>query len=360
MKKKTTEIIMSFTSLGSYRLNTMTAVKRHFGERIQIVSGDRPPESSIRIIQRTQLDHEIVKNYILPKSIIFQRIPFFSYLKCQVLVLDLNPRMPTSWVLLLIRRMLRRRTLLWGHAFPRLGPQSRSEILRSTMRKSSSGLIAYTHEQATQLANIHENIPVWAAPNALYPSSEFGFESETVRDSFIYVGRLHLDKKPLLLIEAFELAHRKNAGLRLIIVGDGPIAAEVERRVSTSSAAASIKMLGHLDDSTVLRALYAQAIASVSPGYVGLSVTQSLSFGVPMIISRDEPHAPELEAVNDINCAFFETDDAGSLSNKMLEFSNEREAWAKKGEQISMACADKYSVEAMVRGIVDALEGQTS
>lgn len=45
--------------------------------------------------------------------------------------------------------------------------------------------------------------------------------------------------------------------------------------------------------------VYANALVSVSPGYVGLSLTQSLSFGVPMLIAIDEAHVPEIDAALD-------------------------------------------------------------
>src|SRR5687768_8273755 len=127
MSKNKVDIVMSFASLGSYRLNTMLAVKNHFGERLQIFSGDRPPEPSIKIIGSDDLEHTKVKNYVLPRAVVIQAIPLRTYLRAGVLLLDLNPRMPLTWILLVLRRALKKRTILWGHAFPRAGRESRSE-----------------------------------------------------------------------------------------------------------------------------------------------------------------------------------------------------------------------------------------
>ncbi|MEV8147988.1 glycosyltransferase [Arthrobacter sp. NPDC080073] len=187
------------------------------------------------------------------------------------------------------------------------------------------------------------------------------FDEESIRDSFIYVGRLHSEKKPLLLIEAFEQLLAVRSGLRLVIVGAGPLSEQLKRKVETSPAADSVLILGHVEDYSVLKTLYSSAIASISPGYVGLSVTQSLSFGVPMIISRAEPHAPEIEAVEDgSNCIYFRTDDVHDLSQKMKQMVDDRQAWRAKGAEISNACGSSYSVEAMVSGLVDALEDRSS
>lgn len=357
MRETDPQIIMSFASLGSYRLNTMRGVKRHFGEKLEIYSGDRAPDASIRLIGASDLEHTRLRNHIIKSAIVLQRIPFIRFLQCNLLVMDLNPRMPLVWVLVILRRVLGRRTLLWGHAFPRAGKGSRSEIVRSTMRKLSSGIVAYTRTQAAELSVLHIGLPVWSAPNALYAKSDFVFDPMSVRDSFIYVGRLHPDKKPLLMIDAFERLHALRTDLRLVIVGDGPLSDEVRRRTLESPARESIDIRGHVDDYAALRKLYAESIASISPGYVGLSVTQSLSFGVPMIISRDEPHAPEIEAVRDgFNGLFFETDDVQDLSNVMSEMAGQREHWRDKGVEIAEICSRSYSVEAMVAGLVDALE----
>lgn len=353
-------IIMSFASLGSYRLNTMRGVKAHFGDQIEIYSGDKAPDPSIRLIGEFDLDHRRVKNYILGGSVVLQKIPFMRFLQCRLLVMDLNPRMPLVWILLIVRRILRRRTLLWGHAFPRAGRNSRTERVRAAMRNLSSGIIAYTRTQSSELAELHRDIPVWSAPNALYPQADFFFDANSRRDSFLYVGRLHPDKKPLLMIEAFEKFWKHHPDIRLVVVGDGPLSDEVQRRASGSSASGAIEVLGHIDKYERLRDLYSRAIASLSPGYVGLSVTQSLSFGVPMIISRDEPHAPEIEAVQrNFNGFFFTTDDAESLAQAMSDLTSRADTMRTRGTQIAESCAENYSVEAMVSGLVDALEDKT-
>jgi glycosyltransferase involved in cell wall biosynthesis len=357
MVAKNPRIIMSFASLGSYRLNTMRLVKQHFGDSIMIYSGDRAPDPSIRLVDPADLDHLRLRNRILKKSVVLQNIPLSKFLRCHLLLMDLNPRMPLVWLVVVLRRALGKRTLLWGHAFPRSGRNSRSEVVRAMMRKLSSGIVAYTRSQAQELRELHPALPIWSAPNALYAKRDFYFDESSNRDAFIYVGRLHVDKKPLLMVNAFEQLWKLRKDLRLVIVGDGPLSDEIRQRVKESPAVTAIQLAGHVEEYESLRELYSHAIASISPGYVGLSVTQSLSFGVPMIISRSEPHAPELEAVEiDVNGLFFETDNVEHLSKVMLELAKNAELWHARGAEIAETCAASYSVEAMVAGLVDALE----
>ena len=229
------------------------------------------------------------------------------------------------------------------------------------MRRMADGLVTYTTTQASELRVRHTNKRIVAAPNALYREAEFAFDGETMRDTILYVGRLHKDKKPDLLVRAFGRSQAECSELRLVIVGDGDLSNDVKLLVESSPARTSIQLLGFVSDYQALRSLYSRAIATVSPGYVGLSITQSLSFGVPMIISRDEDHSPELEAAEEwVNCVFFQTDSVDDLSAKILDVAANRQTWRERGESIRSSCAAKYSVEQMAAGLIAALEDTLS
>jgi glycosyltransferase involved in cell wall biosynthesis len=226
------------------------------------------------------------------------------------------------------------------------------------MRYLAEGLVTYTTTQAHELQARHRNKEIVAAPNALYHESEFAFDDRSIRDSILYVGRLRKDKKPDLLVRAFISLQAEYPELRLVIVGDGDSSDEVKSPVSRSPTNDAIEVIGFVADYQRLRALYGRAIASVSPGYVGLSLIQSLSFGVPMVISRNEPHSPELEAaVEGVNCVYFETDSVADLTAKILDIAANRDLWRERGFSIASTCAQTYSVEKMASGLIAALEG---
>ena len=350
------EYVMSFASLGAYRLEAMRIVQAHFGSSLNIYAGTAQ-DPAIRVISQDDLRYKVVDTRLLFNRVLVQRLPLKDHLFCRVLLLDLNPRIPHVWVLVLLRRILRRPTVLWGHAFPRAGKLARTEVLRRTLRSIASGLVTYTRSQAAELSQIHPNKTINAAPNALYPARDFIFDHSGHRDSFVFVGRLIVSKKPQILIEAFERVHSVRPDLRLVIVGDGPEMSSLVKLARDSRYGRQIEFLGHVGDYQSLRTIYARAIASVSPGYVGLSVTQSLSFGVPMIVSRDEPHSPEIEAVEvGSNADFFETDDAEDLARILLQFASNGRFWQEQGDKIAADCRDKYSAEVMAAGLIKAME----
>ena len=106
--------------------------------------------------------------------------------------------------------------------------------------------------------------------------------------------------------------------------------------------------MGHISDYEELKNIYNSAFFSVSPSLAGLSITQSFSFGVPMIISEFEKHGPELEAVQEgLNALFFKTDSIDSFNeNLCLAFQN-KDYWLNQRQSIVDFCKNEYSIEAM-------------
>jgi glycosyltransferase involved in cell wall biosynthesis len=117
-------------------------------------------------------------------------------------------------------------------------------------------------------------------------------------------------------------------------------------------------MFGHVGDYARLKEIYRQALASISAGAVGLSITQSLGFGVPMLYSRHDPHGPEIVAAREgWNCLCFETDSVDDLAAHMLQLQNERAAWISRAPAISSECRASFSVEKMAGEFIKALVG---
>ena len=103
----------------------------------------------------------------------------------------------------------------------------------------------------------------------------------------------------------------------------------------------------------VLKLLYAGAACSVSPGYIGLSAIQSLAHGVPLLISSDEHHSPEIEAcVPNVTAMFFPSNSVEGFSEALISFFKDYSVWSKKRCEIARFIADRYSFEAMVSGFV--------
>ncbi len=144
---------------------------------------------------------------------------------------------------------------------------------------------------------------------------------------------------------------------KLIIVGDGEEKEKIQQYTNRYHLTNRIQLLGHISDYNSLKELYHHAIFSVSPGYVGLSITQSFGFGVPMLISRNENHSPEIEAVKEHeNALFFKTDDMDDFAQKLQNIYQSKEEWLKKRKKIIDFCKQNYSIEAMAQVFINLVK----
>jgi 1,2-diacylglycerol 3-alpha-glucosyltransferase len=90
---------------------------------------------------------------------------------------------------------------------------------------------------------------------------------------------------------------------------------------------------------------------------VGLSAVQAMAYGVPMLVSRNEPHSPEIEACLEGETAdFFETNNADALAEKLFEFLRPDSHWFQRRASIADFIARNYTFEGMVEAFATAVQ----
>ena len=347
-------------TIGDYRLDFFRLTLGRLNGDCRVYSGEDYFDSSF--VTRIQLPRGLVQlrnRYLFGRRLLWQSGMWEDAIQSELVILLLNPRIISNWLILGLRRGLKRKTILWGHAWPRKGKRSRTEFVRHAFRSLADCIVVYTSTERQELVEKMPAKRVVEAPNSLYSveSRELNAASRTAAD-LIYVGRLSVDKKPDLLLRAF--ANAKGflpERVRLIVVGDGPLRPILDDLAVRLSIASYIELYGHIGEFTVLQELYRRSLASVSPGYVGLSIIQSHWFGVPMIVADREPHAPEIEAaVEGKNCVFFARDSVESLANAIVTMYCQRMYWLGQRPHIASKCAQVYNVERMAKGMFEAIE----
>lgn len=291
------------------------------------------------------------------RNLLWQSGGFGDAVKARVLIVEFNPRVLSTWALLIVRRIFGRPTLLWGHLWGHLGPVWISRKIRLGMMGLSDGMICYTETQAREISAILPHYRVSYASNSSVSAAtciptDYPYYGECI----VYVGRLIESKKPMFLLEAFfQALPILPMNCKLVIVGDGPLREALERRIVELGLECRVELLGHVGLDLDLRRIYSRAAVAVSPGYVGLSAVQCMSAGVPMLISRSEPHSPEIEAcVENETCVFFETGDFGDFSQKLSDFFKPNSPWRVRRVSIAGFIARKYTIEGMARSFIDA------
>jgi glycosyltransferase involved in cell wall biosynthesis len=298
--------------------------------------------------------------FFLGRRFALQSTPWRKILKEDTVVVEGNPRVLNSWLLLLARRALSRRTLTWGHVGRRSGTDGIIGLARKFQRTLANGAIVYTALEKEQLRKQGYAKPVFVAHNAVNTAQEM-HPAETRTDQvgthYVFMGRLEPAKKPDLCIEAFARHATTNPGSRLVVIGSGTAEDDLRRLVHDRGIQDRVEFTGWLSDPERIRAYFKGAVALVCPGYIGLNAIQSLGYGVPVITGDNEPHAPEVTALDSRNSILAKSDDVSSFEHALDAVWQARHEYALDRTRMSDEVRASYSVEAMAQGFADAVDG---
>ena len=350
------KFIILQTVTPSYRNKFFDYLRGALKDDFQLYSGDCYFEKSVTSDLTYSKRNKITNFFFLNRMFLFQFGMWSIIFRKNILVLEMNPRIISNWIILIIRKTLNRKTVLWGHAWPRAGKNSFSDKIRHLMRLMGNIIIVYTKTQQKELLIKMPNKKIYFASNSLYQISEMKTNhTKSLINNMIYVGRLTRSKKPFLFIKSFHAIFNKlPKNTKLYLVGDGPEKQKISEYIKQNNLNTRIELYGHVDDYKTLKQLYFSSLFSISPGYIGLSVTQSFGFGVPMIVSKHENHSPEIEAVKEgENAIYFQTDNVDNLCEKILHMYEFRDKWIDKRKNIVKDCQTNYSIEVMCSPFIE-------
>lgn len=350
------KFVLFLAVLPAYRLECVRLVREQLGESVKLLVSAAHLDSSVKTGIPASYFQRVSMLRLVRNRAFIQVTSSPVVLTADAVIVDLNPRSLTAWWILLVRRTLGRRTLVWGHIHPQAGAGARSARLRIAMRKLAQGTISYTYNDMQKARTDLPGRPVWVAPNALYRSADMvpGLDSlKTERTDLLYVGRFVNAKKVELLVEGFAIAAESNENIRLRLVGSGHAEESIQALVSRLGICGKVTFDGWVEGADRLRSVYANAFCSVSPGFAGLGLTQSLGFGVPMIVADEEPHSPEIELADSGGVTWFSSNSPHGLASAIAE------SWARRHQvpdiHLSEFIRNRYSAESMANGIIDAL-----
>jgi glycosyltransferase involved in cell wall biosynthesis len=346
-----TSIILNQTVVPDYRLPLFAALRQRYGPRLTVTCGASSPTSGLRSCDRAIEIARLRKNVaILGRQLLWQTGVVEDARRTPLLITEFNMRAASTWAALAERHAQGLPTVLWGHA---RGRNRALDPLRRWMLRRAEGFIAYTDSQAEAIRRECPWLSVRTAPNAVIWMRDCyslaGAEGSAW--DVLFVGRLIAAKKPLLALHAFaDAATRLPRHARLVFVGAGPEATRLESEAIRLGLQGRVHLHGHEADLESLRRIYGQAVVSVSPGYVGLSATQSFAFGVPMLVADGEPHSPEIEAcVEGVSARFFASDSPAALASLLVDSFERRDAILRGRKSLAAWTAERYSLDRMMQ-----------
>ena len=168
-----------------------------------------------------------------------------------------------------------------------------------------------------------------------------------------FAGKLIARKRPLDLISATARCKSRDS-IQLIIVGDGPLRSEMEKKAQRASV--KVEMRGFLNQSEIVAKGYADLDALVLPSGEyepwGLVVNEAMTGGIPAILSDMVGCGPDLISEDETGYVF-RTGDVNALSNTIDHLVERLESRQDFAPAVHERIAE-YSLEKTTEGIVAA------
>jgi glycosyltransferase involved in cell wall biosynthesis len=173
----------------------------------------------------------------------------------------------------------------------------------------------------------------------------------------ISVGRLVEQKDHNTLIRSFLYAHKKNKGLQLWIVGDGPLKGEIVRQIDNLGLKDSIKMLGWRADINLLLGkadIFAHASHWEGFPYV---ILEAMAHGLPVVATDS------MYGINEIleggkAGILVKNGDATAMGGAILNLANDSDVREHFSQQSKRTIA-KLSVRKMIQKYSQVLNDLT-
>lgn len=186
-------------------------------------------------------------------------------------------------------------------------------------------------------------------PGQALPPLPAGFEGEGVL-RFGTVGRLQRVKDQVRLLEALAEIRRLRPELapraRLVIVGDGPLRAELAQRAEALGVADATHFTGATTEVPAwLRALHVFALPSLNEG-ISNTLLEAMASGLPTLVTRVGGNVELVEEGQGGH--FFEPGDTAALAGRLIAYFDDEALRLRDAAAARARCEARFSLQAML------------
>ena len=361
--------------LPGYRVPFFDRLALELSDGLEVFAGEPRPEEHIAVSDRLETaTHVKARNIHLGRGGLYfcwQR-GIRGWLKKSdpgALIVAADPRILSSYVAIRYMRSRGRPVIGWGlgtlnESSARAGKSVLSR-LRSRFYRSFDAVIAYSTKAAEDYRRA--GVPderIFIAHNAVSTESadaartrflpggeevhkwrsDHGLSGPTL----ICVGRLISAKRLDLLIEACAAI---GEGCELLIVGDGPERANLERLASECFP--STQFLGHQEGDALSIAFAASDVFAL-PGTGGLAIYEAMAHGKPVIVGQGD--GTEADLVREgRNGQLVRPNDLRALTEAIRAYVDDPELIVSAGRESRIIVEEEVSIGRMVATFVRAL-----
>ncbi len=191
--------------------------------------------------------------------------------------------------------------------------------------------------------------------NSVFSEAKFSWSNSY---KLLFIGGLNKRKRIDVLISALKICHSLNYYFTLDVIGDGQERNKLERMVQNLNLSKFVNFHGHISESCTKADVIKGSFLSVSPGQAGLSILESMSYGIPFLTSRNAISGGEIKNISDCYNGYLVDDykDPIELALKMIKIKQDENI-----EQVSMNAHDYFTRYAnghdMTKRFLDIVEG---
>lgn len=193
---------------------------------------------------------------------------------------------------------------------------------------------------------------LFVAPNTVAVSP---IKSEMKKNTLLIIGTLYKEKGIQLLLDVYKEL-RTSCKLPLLnIIGTGPDYDAIKRWINDNDMQDLIILRGAIYDINVKATYFAQALACISPKQAGLTVLESMGYGVPFVSSKNAITGGELFNVhNGIDGVVMETEE--ELATVVKDISENPNKYITMGRKAKEFYDNNRTPKHMAQGFWDAIQ----
>ena len=168
---------------------------------------------------------------------------------------------------------------------------------------------------------------MFEAPNTVAVSP---IKDRVNKNSIIFMGTLYKEKGIQLLLDAYKNLKNEYSLPTLNIVGGGPDFNDIKQWIESNNMQDLIQLKGAIYNIDEKAKYFAEALACISPKQAGLTVLESMGYGVPFITTKDAITGGELFNVHN-NIDGIIMNDENELESIIKDISLNQEKYISMG-----------------------------
>jgi len=262
------------------------------------------------------------------------------------------------WLSTLVSLLYKKRTekFIWWGAW--ITGNKLANATRIFLTRKAHANIFYTAEARNQFidAGVRKDL-VYVANNTFDVGEPIQAYKHEMKNRILFVGSLDERKQIDDLIQAFQSVLEKiPSNILLTIIGEGSEQDKLKRLVQVGGLENRVLFIGKITDVSKLRDYYRQAIFSVSYGQAGLTVLQSLGYGVPFVTKINAISGGEKSNIQHNQNGYFCEASISSLASYIVRLCNNLDLARSLGRNAHNYYQDYCTMSNMNQGFLDAIE----